>query len=333
MSDLFGPILAFLLFLLGLRLSAFFSGSETGFYRASFLRLNLDTKAKDPAASRLLWFAQHPSHFVATTLIGNNLANYLTTFAIGYGVVQFAFPNSDVIEVALTLALSPLIFVFGELIPKNLFYRSPISLLKSHSLLFLWFYRAFWIIVLPLVGITKLLEYLTGTEKRTLDLFLGRSRLEQVLSHGHQEGILTEIQSRLVSGLIQTADQSVTASVTPADRVLGLPETVSCDEVLEYARKYGITHIAFHREGAPTEWFGYTRTLDAAVSKGPVKPIIKTMPQIDSTARKLQALMTLRASESDYGLVVSSGKILGTIYDRGLVEQLFRANQTTAGTP
>ena len=35
------------LFILGVRLSAFFSGSETGFYRVSFLRLSIDAHAGD----------------------------------------------------------------------------------------------------------------------------------------------------------------------------------------------------------------------------------------------------------------------------------------------
>ena len=89
MQDWLAIIGAFALFLLGLRLSAFFSGAETGFYRVSFLRLSIDAHAGDRIAKRILWFAQHPSYFVATTLIGNNIANYLTTSAISLAIVTF----------------------------------------------------------------------------------------------------------------------------------------------------------------------------------------------------------------------------------------------------
>ena len=57
------------LFLLALRLSAFFSGSETGFYRLSSLRISLDARAGDAAAQRLARFVRNPSRFVATTLV------------------------------------------------------------------------------------------------------------------------------------------------------------------------------------------------------------------------------------------------------------------------
>src|SRR6056300_1297885 len=83
MNDTFFVLGTMLLFLVGLRLSAFFSGVETGFYRISVLRLNIDSQAGDKVASRLLWFIQNPSRFVATCLVGNNVANYVTTLAVG----------------------------------------------------------------------------------------------------------------------------------------------------------------------------------------------------------------------------------------------------------
>ena len=58
-------------------LSAFFSGSETGLYRVSRTRLVLDGLAGSRAARGIVWLLNHPSIFVATTLVGNNLANYV----------------------------------------------------------------------------------------------------------------------------------------------------------------------------------------------------------------------------------------------------------------
>ena len=70
---------------LGLFLSAFFSGSETGFYRVTRMRLVLDAMGGDRTARGLLWLTNHPSMFIATALVGNNLANYLTSLAIVLG--------------------------------------------------------------------------------------------------------------------------------------------------------------------------------------------------------------------------------------------------------
>ncbi|MEE3220565.1 MAG: CNNM domain-containing protein, partial [Planctomycetota bacterium] len=56
------------LFLSGLLLSAFFSGSETGFYRVPRIRLLIDSLAGDRVSRVLLWLTNYPSLFVATTL-------------------------------------------------------------------------------------------------------------------------------------------------------------------------------------------------------------------------------------------------------------------------
>ncbi|MCA9014530.1 MAG: DUF21 domain-containing protein, partial [Planctomycetaceae bacterium] len=111
------------LFAIGMRLSALFSGSETGFYRVSFLRLNIDANHGDLVAKRLCWFAQNPSYFVATTLIGNNLANDLTTIAISIGVAEVFQQSGGSAEIITTILFTPIIFIFGELVPKNLYYR------------------------------------------------------------------------------------------------------------------------------------------------------------------------------------------------------------------
>ena len=75
-------IIAALLFLVGLFLSAFFSGTETGLYRVSRTRLVLDGLSGSRAARGIVWLLNHPAIFVATALVGNNLANYLTSLAV-----------------------------------------------------------------------------------------------------------------------------------------------------------------------------------------------------------------------------------------------------------
>ena len=76
MSGMLPYLGALALFIACLRLSAFFSGVETGFYRVSYLRVSIDAQSGDPIARRILWFCQNPSDFVITALIGNNVAQY-----------------------------------------------------------------------------------------------------------------------------------------------------------------------------------------------------------------------------------------------------------------
>src|SRR4030042_4230699 len=113
----------------GIFLSAFFSGSETGFYRATRVRLVLDALGGDPISRGLVWLTGHPSLFVATVLVGNNLANYLTTLAIVMSTQALTFQQGHtaeyLTELIAPLALAPVLFVYGELLPKSLFLQAP----------------------------------------------------------------------------------------------------------------------------------------------------------------------------------------------------------------
>lgn len=315
---------ALALFGAGLWLSAFFSGSETGFYRASPLRLNIDAHGGDPIAARLQWFSRNPSHFVATTLVGNNVANYLTTLAIG--MAGFAvFPRSGgSTEILLTIALSPVVFVFGELIPKNLYYRAPLMLLRQRTTMFMVFHRLFLIVSVPLMLITKLIERFSPGKRTHGDLILGRSRLVQVLTQGHREGILTDVQSRLVQSVMLTATDSVVSSMTPVSRILGVSEDVSRDEALAYARQFGLTQMAVRRANTESDWFGCVRVVDLSIKNQSVKSMLYDLPSIDAKSTKLEALLALRKASTTYGAVFRENELLGTVSERGLTEQLFR---------
>lgn len=324
-------LLAVVLFLLGVRLSAFFSGAETGFYRLSFVRLSIDAQAGGRVARKLMWFARNPAYFVATTLVGNNVANYLTTAAIGLGAGLLWNSQSGWAEIGGTLLLSPVVFVFGELVPKYLYYRAPLTLLTRDLPWFTGFYYLFLGVSFPLVGITKILERIGRSESRPLDLVLGRTRLVQVLGHGRREGLLTDLQSRLVNGLMSAAVQPVTDAMTPARRVLGVTDQAAREEVLENARRYGLSNVPVRRAEHPESWYAYLRVVDVTISHRPLPSLMRTMPRIEASRTKLEALLTLRESRETHGAVVQGESVVGIVTERGLVEQLFRP-PAAAGT-
>ena len=72
----------------------------------------------------------NPAIFVATTLVGNNIANYITSFAVVLGVGT-AFGSAASSELIGTVLMTPIVFVFGELLPKYLFYHAPYQLITA----------------------------------------------------------------------------------------------------------------------------------------------------------------------------------------------------------
>lgn len=323
MPDWMNGLLAILLLLLGVRISAFFSGSETGFYRLSIPRLGIDSRAGDRKAGRLLWFTNRPGYFVGTCLIGNNVANYLCSAASGSLVLQLFGTTNDALEVASTLLLAPFIFQFGELLPKSVYYLIPYSSLKKEVR---WFYAAYLLflpISFPIMLLIQLIERLQGEPDQLPEIQMGRNRILQLVLHGQQEGVLTDMQSRLANGLLQLSPQTLTSSMIPSARVLGVSDRTRRSEMLDFARKFGVSAVAVHRAGDENSWYGYAYVAELLLTETDW-PMIHPMPIFTPETSKLEALHRMQLQDADYGVVMSRGETVGVVARNGLVEQVFR---------
>ena len=158
----------------GLLLSAFFSGAETGFYRATRLRLVLDAMAGDRVARGLLFLTNHPALFVATALVGNSVANYSISLATVIAMGRMLPLVPEAAEIIASIVSAPIVLIYGELLPKNLFLHAPNRLLRRGGALFLFFVMLFF----PLAGLLwvlgRLLARLTRTSQEPIRLVLAQ---------------------------------------------------------------------------------------------------------------------------------------------------------------
>ncbi len=316
---------ASLLFFYGLKLSAFFSGSETGFYRVSTLQLTLEKQRGDAVASRLFYFVTHPERFVATTLVGNNVANYLTTLAIGLVVGALWKNSAGSAEIVATLLLTPAVFIFGELIPKSLYYRSPMLLLRGGAVTFRIFYYLFLPISYPLIVLSRFVSRFGNSDKRPLEVVFGRNRLYGVLEAGEKEGLLTELQRTLAENLMQVADQPVSNSMWPVNTVKGVCETSTVDEVLEFSTRTETAHVLLHAEGKPTEWTSILRVADMIATGLAPRLVMEPLPVFDADQPRLEVLSKLSRQYALVGRVERGGRIIGVVHRRALISLLFRS--------
>ena len=147
---------------------------------------------------------------------------------------------------------------------------------------------------LPLVEITRLFERLSQSSPHQLALVLGRRRLSHVLDKGHEHGLLTAGQGNLVHELLHESSLRASEIMTPVDRVLGLKESATREELSAFARDYGLTHITIRKADLADGWFGYIRWIDLERRSDEPRDLIREMPRIAHDATRLTALLALR---------------------------------------
>jgi len=136
-----------LIILLAIVLSAFFSGMEIAFVASNKLRIELDRKQGVFGSKILKLFTNNPGQYIATMLIGNNIALvvYGLVFSKLLGPIFSSFISSDLIVLILNTLISTAIILFvAEFLPKTIFILSSNFFLKFLSIPTLIFFFLFY---------------------------------------------------------------------------------------------------------------------------------------------------------------------------------------------
>ncbi len=140
--------------------SAFFSGMEIAFVSANKLRLEMDKQQNFISARILSLFTKNPGQYIATMLIGNNIALviYGIAFAKLLGPMFYRLVPIDSVVLLLQTIASTLIILFtAEFFPKTLFRINPNTLLRFFSVPVAFFYFLFLPLTKLVIGISQFL--------------------------------------------------------------------------------------------------------------------------------------------------------------------------------
>ena len=201
---------------LAIALSGVFSGAETGLYQMSRLRLRLAMERGQTRAHLLTRVLHDRSGLLAALLIGNNLTVQLATITVTYLVVRYLTGTQGAEWIA-TAITTPLLFVFAELLPKNVFLFRADTLMLMVAPIIYGTYR-----VTRACGAVQLLQFLAHRWTRLLGITqasnlaetsLRRHEIRALLKDTQDEGFLSGLQTGIMNRV-------VVAAVTPIRDVM-----------------------------------------------------------------------------------------------------------------
>jgi CBS domain containing-hemolysin-like protein len=317
--------IALVLGTVGLSLSAFFSGSETGFYRAARIRLVLDALGGDRVARGLVWLANRPSMFVATTLVGNNLANYLTSLAIVLATSWTLESESWLVELMGPIVLAPVLFVYGELMPKYLFLHAPNRLLRRVGGPFLVFTVLFLPVSILLWVLNRTVAGVLGESPEKVRLRIARRELRGILEEGHDVGILYPAQKKLASGIFVSADHTVRRHAAPLGEVPRARAGMSKAEICGLASRFKLSEVPIEDAEGSDELKAYVRVIDLALSGSAEVENVRPMMTISAEDTPIEALIRMHTEQENMARVVDAeGQTVGLVYASRLRQQLLK---------
>lgn len=310
-------ILILLVLLAAFMASFFFSGSETGFYRVTRMRLVLDGMSGSWNAKGLLWLANNPAVFVTTVLVGNNIANYAFSNALVRLSQSMAEGMGDLFDVAVSIFLSPLLFIYGELLPKSLFYNAPYFLLRRAAPLFLFFAILLSPISLVLYFFSRAIQSAVGQEPLQVRPALARQELHRVLEEGREAGVLAKIQQDISQNLLTYGGKPLRNFCMP---IRGLPlveEFSDRTDLLETIRRSTHNIVGVRRNDG--HLIGYYRVIDILTATQ--LPELQPIPTLLAEQSHISALTQMQSQHTDLARVVDQrGNQIGIVTFRRLAE-------------
>nr|WP_320020786.1 hemolysin family protein [uncultured Draconibacterium sp.] len=323
----------YLLILITIILSAFFSGMEIAFVSANKLRLELD-KQSDPFSSKLLKFLTHNGgQYIATMLVGNNIA--LVVYGIAFAAVLEplllnSIQSESVVLLLQTIISTFVILLFAEFLPKTLFRIFPNTLLNVFALPLAFFYVVFFPVTRFSMGITNfLLRNIFNTEPGNEDKnkVFRRIDLDEFIKENdrtnteHKELVETEI--KLFKNALDFSKIKLREVMIPRTEIEMMETGASINDLRQKFVETGYSRILIFSESIDNI-IGYVHSSILFKNPQTIDPFIKNVLIVPETMPANKLLSTFIQEHRSIAIVVDEfGGTAGMVTSEDILEEIF----------
>ncbi|MGQ9620273.1 MAG: hemolysin family protein, partial [Bacteroidales bacterium] len=277
----------YLIILLAVIFSAYFSGMEIAFIASNKLRIELDRKHGVFGSRITRIFVKNPGQFIATMLIGNNIC--LVIYGIIISRLLGPFISRLVVSEALTLLVNTIIstaiiLFVAEFLPKAVFRVSPNFFLKLLSIPTFFFFLIFYPVAkLALYISNAVLSIFPGgrvpEKENEENIVFSKADLDHFVNINTQEDIQNESERanfKIFQNALDFSDVRVRECMVPRTEI----EAVEISSGIENLKERFIA-TRFSRI------LVYSETIDQIAGYAELKDMFKNPPDLKSIVRKL----------------------------------------------
>lgn len=259
-GDTTGIVLRILLLIVLIAVNAFFAATEIAVISVSEGKVRKMAEEGGKKAKRLMKFIDNPAKFLATIQVGVTFAGLMASAS---AAKSFVAPVSDLfcspasasrgaVEVAvlivLTLLLSFLMLVFGELVPKR------IAMQKSEKLALAvsgfvtgvsWVFAPFvWLLTKTTNGVLRLF----GIDPNHNSDEVTEEEIRIMVEEGEEAGVVEQSEKEMIDNVFELNDIRVSEIMTHRTEIEAISVEDGIDEAVEIAIKEGYSRIPVYED-------------------------------------------------------------------------------------
>jgi Mg2+/Co2+ transporter CorB len=315
--------------LLCLLVSAFFSGSETALTalsRASMARLEKHGNKSAAVVNHLL--AQR-ERLLGALLFGNNAVN-IAASALATGVLLTWFGNAGVVYA--TLAMTVLVVVFAEILPKTAAFNAPdrIALLVARPMYFI--VMVFGPVLMAIEALVRwLLKFVGMTVGEDQQVLSAREELRGAVDLFHQEGGVEKVDRDMFGGVLDLRELAVSDVMIHRTNMITLNADETAEDVVNAVIASPVTRIPLWR-GDPENIVGILHVkdllralhaVDGDAGKVDIASLLTPPWFVPDTRPVSEQLKAFRRRKTPFALVVDEyGEVEGLVTLEDILEEI-----------
>ncbi len=313
------PLVAALVMLGCLALEALFSGAEMGMVSADRMRLRHAAAQGSRGARLALAMLEKPEWLLATTLIGTNIAVVgNTTVATGLVIGLF---GEGYAWLAVVL-LAPLIWVFGEVVPKSVFQQQAdrlaprvVYLLRAASWLF-------YPLLAVLTLVTRVLARVFGGAARE-NPFTLREEIVALMDTA-AEGDIHPAEQGMIRRVFRFGATEVRDIMVPLIDVVGVARDANCGAAVRLAAERAHKRLPVYEQRVDRV-VGVINALTLLLEDpgAPLAPHVQAVPYVPGAKPVEQLLVEFRRDGANLAVVVDEyGGAEGIVTLEDVIEEV-----------
>jgi putative hemolysin len=313
-------------------LCAFFSGMEIAFISSNKIYLEIEKKQDNFLSQILSKLTEKPSQFIATMLIGNNVALVVYSFFMGDLLMQWfitlGLEFSSFVNLLIQTVLSTLIvLITSEFLPKVFFQIYANSFVKFFAIPAYFFYLLFYIVSTFIMWISDtILKRFFKTEGDFVPLFFSKIELgnyisEQMNHFEDHENVDSEIQ--IFQNALEFSGVKARDIMTPRTEIAGVDILDSVDELKQMFINTGYSKIMVYQNSLD-DCIGYVHSFELFKKPKTIKSILIRVEFVPETIFIKEALDLLIKKRKSVAVVLDEyGGTAGIMTIEDIVEELF----------
>ena len=310
-------------------LSAFFSGAETAMTATSKARMHELEKRGNRRAGIVQRLIETPERVIGAILLGNNLVNILAS-ALATSLFLSIFGNTGILYA--TLAMTALVLIFGEVMPKTYAIVNP----DRYALFVAPVIKVIVDIFAPVVRTVEFIVQgamkLVGVDISKAESILNpRDELRGAINLGHKSGAFIKTDRDMLGGILDLDDLELSDMMIHRTKMFTLDIALAPSQIIKKVLDSGFSRVPIWQNDQDNiigilhakNLLAELHACDGKVEKIDIKTICTEPWYVPDTTPATSQLNAFLRKNKHFSLVVDEyGEVMGMVTLEDILEEI-----------